>query len=173
MPKKALMVIDMLKDFIEETGALYCGERARAIVPFIEKTVRTMRENGAVIIFVADSHEEDDLEFERFTKHCVRGTEGAEIINSLRVEPHDHVVRKRRFSAFYGTDMEQILKNEGIDEVYIVGVCTSICVMDTVRDLKDRDYEVYVLKEGIADFDQEAHDCALKRMQNVLGADLI
>jgi len=69
--------------------------------------------------------------------------------------------------------MEEILKDEGIDETYIVGVCSSICVMETVRDLKDRDYKVYVLSQGVADFDEEAHNFALKRMEKILGAKII
>jgi len=69
--------------------------------------------------------------------------------------------------------MEEILEDEGIDEAYIVGVCTSICVMETVRDLKDRDYKVYVLSQGIADFNEEAHNFALKRMEKILGAEII
>lgn len=173
MPKKALIIVDMLKDFIEKNGSLYCGERVRSIIPFIKKVLDNMRKEGAVIIFVGDSHQENDLEFERFPRHCVEGTEGAKIIDSLKVEPGDHIVRKRRFSAFYGTNMEEILEDEGIDEAYIVGVCTSICVMETVRDLKDRDYKVYVLRQGIADFDEEAHEFALKRMEKILGAKII
>jgi len=121
---------------------------------------------------VADSHQENDLEFEQFPKHCVEGTEGAEIIDSLRVEPTDYIVRKRRFSAFYDTNMEEILKHEGIDKAYIVGVCTSICVMETARDLRDRDYKVYVLRQGVADFDEQAHEFALKRMEKILGAEI-
>lgn len=173
MPKKALIIVDMLKDFIEENGSLYCGERARGIISFINKTLDNMRKEGAVIIFVADFHQENDLEFERFPKHCLEGTEGAEIIDSLKVEPTDYIVRKRRFSAFYDTNMEEILKHEGIDEAYIVGVCTSICVMETARDLRDRDYKVYVLRQGVADFDEQAHEFALKRMEKILGAEII
>ena len=173
MPKKALIIVDMLKDFIEENGSLYCGERARGIISFINKTLDNMRKEGAVIIFVADSHQENDLEFERFPKHCLEGTEGAEIIDSLKVEPTDYIVRKRRFSTFYDTNMEEILKHEGIDEAYIVGVCTSICVMETARDLRDRDYKVYVLRQGVADFDEQAHEFALKRMEKILGAEII
>ncbi|HIC92229.1 MAG TPA: cysteine hydrolase [Syntrophaceae bacterium] len=173
MPKKALIIVDMLKDFIEEGGSLSLGERAQAIIPFIAETLENMRKEGAVIIFVADSHQENDREFERFPRHCVEGTKGAEIIDSLKVEPGDHMVRKRRFSAFYGTNMEKILKDEGIDEAYIVGVCTSICVMETVGDLRDRDYKVYVLRRGVADLDEEAHEFALKRMEKILGAKII
>jgi len=173
VPRKAFIIVDMLKDFIEENGSLYCGESARGIISFIEKTLDHMRKAGAVIIFVTDSHQENDLEFERFPKHCIEGTKGAEIVDSLKVVPNDYLVRKRRFSAFYNTHLEGILDHERIDEVYIVGVCTSICVMETTSDLRDRDYKVYVLKEGVADFDEQAHEFALKRMEKILGAEIV
>lgn len=173
MSRKALIVVDMLRDFLEEDGALYCGEKARAIIPFVSETLENMRKEGAVIIFVRDAHKEDDVEFKRFPKHCVEGTRGAEIIDSLKVEAGDYVIPKRHFSAFYETNLEEILKNEGVDELYLVGVCTSICIMETTRDLIDRDYKVYILRQGVADFDDEAHTFALKRMERVLGAGII
>lgn len=167
---RALLVIDMLKDFVEKGGALDCGEEARRIVPFIQAKIDEFHQAGDLVVFVRDSHRPDDPEFKMFPPHCVKGSRGAEIIDELRVAPGDLMVEKTRYSAFYGTDLEGILKDRGVDEVHVVGVCTSICVMDTVGDLRNRDYPVVVYREGVADFDGEAHRFSLARMEKTYGA---
>lgn len=170
MKKQALIVVDMLADFVDPEGALYCGETSRAIVEPIQKLLSGMRESDAAIIFVKDSHAEDDLEFDLFPPHCVAGTPGAEIVPEMEVRDGEHVVEKRRYSAFFNTPLEQILRDEQVEEVHIVGVCTSICVMETTSDLRNRDYEVVVHRDAVADFDPQAHDFALSRMEKILGA---
>lgn len=167
---KALLIIDMIKDFINTDGALYCGDTSRKIIPFIQAKIAEFQRSDDLIVFICDSHEEDDLEFKMFPKHSVAGTEGAEIIDELPVREKDVIVRKKRYSAFYGTNLDVILKESDVSEVAVVGVCTSICVMDTAGDLRNRDYEVIVFKKGVADFDQKAHQFALERMSNVYGA---
>jgi len=166
---KALFVIDMLKDFLEEDGALYCGDTSRLIISFVKQKIDEFHECGDLVVYICDSHEEEDREFEMFPKHCVSRTRGAEIIDELPVEKSDIIITKTRFSAFYNTNLDQVLAENGITEVHAVGVCTSICVMDTVGDLRDRDYKVIVYKQGIADFDQEAHEFSLKRMEKTYG----
>lgn len=170
---KALIIVDMLKDFVNEEGALYCGESVRMIVPFIQKKIDEIRKENGIIIFLKDTHKADDLEFEMFPMHCVAGSEGAEIIDELNVREDDVIIPKTRFSGFYGTNLEDILKEKGVDEAEIVGVCTSICVMDTVGGLRNRDYPVVVWKEGVADFDDEAHRFSLKRMEKTYGAKIV
>ena len=173
MSNKALIVIDMLKDFIEKDGALYCGDKARDIIPFVQKRIEEMRNTGGTIIFLQDNHSEDDLEFEMYPKHCVKGTKGAEIIDEIEVNEDDIVIPKTRYSGFYNTNLEQILKEKKIGEIEVVGVCTSICVMDTVGDLRNRDYSVTVWRDGVADFDDKAHWFALKRMEKIYGAKVV
>jgi len=170
---KALIIIDMLKDFIEKDGALYCGDKARNIIPFVQKRIEEIRNTGGTVIFLQDNHSEDDLEFKVYPKHCVRGTKGAEIIDEIEVKEDDIVIPKTRYSGFYSTELEQVLEEKEIGEVEVVGVCTSICVMDTVGDLRNRDYSVTVWRDGVADFDNEAHQFSLKRMEKIYGAKVI
>ena len=167
---KALLIIDMIKDFIHADGALYCGDTSRKIVPFIQGKIAEFHRSNGLVVFLCDSHDEDDLEFKMFAKHSVTGTEGAKIIDEMPVGEKDIIIKKKRFSAFYGTNLDVILKENNVSEVEVVGVCTSICVMDTVGDLRNRDYEVTVYKKGVADFDQKAHRFALQRMSNIYGA---
>ena len=172
MSKKALIIVDMLNDFIDKEGALYCGDTVEPIIPFIQNRLKAFRNPGDLVIYLQDSHDKNDKEFERFPPHCVAGTWGNEIIQELAPMPEDKVVPKKRFSGFYGTELENILETAGIDEVEVVGVCTSICVMDTVGGLANRDYNITVPVKGVADFDQEFHEFALKRMKRLYGADV-
>ena len=170
MAKKALIVVDMLNDFIDEKGALYCGQTARDIVPFVRQRLESHRQAGSLVVFLRDAHAADDLEFEKFPKHCVAGTWGSRIIDGLAPRKGEHVLPKTRYSGFYGTDLEKIMAAFGPEEVEVVGVCTSICVMDTVGGLANRDYRVTVPVAGVADFDAEMHRFALERMERLYGA---
>lgn len=170
MTNAALIIIDMLNDFIDEKGALYCGPGAQEIVPFVQERLAAHRKTGSLVVFLQDSHAEDDLEFNKFPKHCVAGTWGSQIIDSLAPRPGETVLPKTRYSGFYGTGLEKILADRAPGEVEVVGVCTSICVMDTVGGLVNRDYRVVVPRAGVADFDAAAHQFAFERMDRVYGA---
>ena len=173
MSKQAVLIIDMVNDFVSPDGVLYCGEAAQKIIPYIRKLIETKRKEKAVIIYITDQHEPQDREFERFPPHCIKGTKGAEIVPELSPTPKDYIVPKQHFSAFFNTNLEQILKKEGITQVHIVGVCTSICIMETASDLCERDYEIYIHEKGVADFDKNAHNFALERMKRLFGARVI
>ncbi len=170
---RALFVIDMLKDFLNPDGALYCGDPSRKVIPFVKQKIEEFHNSGDLVIFICDSHDPDDLEFKVFPKHCVTGTKGAEIIDELPVEESDILIKKKRYSAFYGTNLDRFLKELKINEAHVVGVCTSICVMDTVGDLRNRDLSVIVYKKGVADFDPEAHEFALRRMEKTYAAKIL
>lgn len=170
MTRKALLVIDMLNDFLDPRGALYCGESARSIIPAVRRLMEDFSRQGHLIVVVKDAHRSDDPEFRMFPPHAVRGTWGGAVIPELPVPQDAAVVEKTRYSAFFGTPLEDILKDYAPEEVWVVGVCTSICVMDTVGDLRNRDYTVVVPSEAVADFDPEFHAFALKRMERVYGA---
>lgn len=173
---KALIVVDMLNDFINKKGALYCGQTAEDIVPFIKGRIDEYRKNGDAIIYLQDAHDEDDKEFERFPKHAVKGTWGWEIIPELMAEAVPgggiSVVEKKRYSGFFGTYLDEVLDIYVPEEVEVVGVCTSICVMDTVGGLANRDYKITVPRAGVADFDHINHVDALQRMESLYGAEV-
>jgi len=173
MSSKALIIIDMLNDFIDEKGALYCGKTARDIIPFIRERLALCRKSKDLIVFLQDSHEKDDKEFEKFPPHCVTGTWGNRIISELSPEGDEKVIPKTRYSGFYETGLEKVLADNRISEVEVVGVCTSICVMDTVGGLANRDFRISVPVKGVADFDPDFHAFALKRMKQLYGADVV
>ena len=170
---RALLVIDMLNDFLEEEGALYCGPTGRAIVPVVVDRIREAREAGEPVFFVCDRHTHGDREFEMFPAHCVTGTAGAGVIPELTHRGGDFVVPKRRFSAFYGTDLDLHLRELGVEELVLVGLCTNICVFFTAADARMRNYRVTVPEAGVASFDVEAHRFALGQMEKVLGVRVV
>lgn len=169
----------MLKDFLDKDGALYCGDKAREIIPFVKRKIDEFHKNDDPVIFLCDSHSEDDLEFKLFPKHCISGTRGSELISELSFDTkEDILVPKHRYNGFYMTILADILKQfdikqKGIESIEVVGVCTSICVLFTIEELRNRDYNVVVYNDGVADFDLEAQEYSLKMMKKILGVKIV
>ena len=170
----AVIVVDMQRGFLQEGSPLYCGEEARKVIPKAQELLKEGLAKGAALFFTADTHDPDDKEFQMFPTHCVRGTEEVEIIPELaEFVEKGTVIRKRRYSAFFETALEKWLKELAPEKVIVCGVCTDICVMHTVADARNRDYPVEVAADCVASFDPEAHEFALKHMDQILGASMI
>ena len=110
MGKTALIVADMLNDFLDPGGSLYVGAQAREIIPFVAQKIAEFRAPGRVVIFVCDAHAPDDREFRYFPAHAVKGSWGAGIIPELTPAPGDYRVEKTRYSAFAHTNLDDILQ---------------------------------------------------------------
>lgn len=168
----AVLVLDMLKGFLEEGYPLYCGEQARRIIPRIGKLLQQELDKGSKAFFICDRHAPDDLEFKMFPPHCVSGTEEAEIIAELRPYPGE-VIAKNRYSGFFNTMLDDRLQELRPEKLIVCGVCTDICVMHTVADARNRDYEVEVPTDCVASFNDDSHRFTLDHMDKVLGAKLV
>ncbi len=107
-----------------------------------------------------------------FPEHCVRGTEEAEIIEEL-AGYEGEVVRKKRYSGFFGTQLERRLADLDPEKVIICGVCTDICVMHSAADARNRDYIVEIPVDSVGTFDEEVHAYALQHMERILGVRLV
>ncbi len=166
-----VLVADMVRGFCEEGHNLYLGPPVREIIPRIQKLLRQEKEKGSHIIFLCDTHDPDDLEFEMFPPHCIRGSEEPEVIPELQ-EFAEEIIPKRRYSAFFETNLGQRLKELNPDKIIVVGDCTDICVMYTVADARNRDYAVEVPADCVATFDPAAHKFALRQIKTVLGAEV-
>lgn len=167
-----VLVVDMLVGFMEAGHNLYCGDDARRIIPNVKQLIENEQAKGSQVFFICDTHDPDDLEFQMFPEHCIRGTEESEVIEELSGYEGE-VIRKRRYSAFFETDLEQKLSELKPDTVIICGVCTDICVMHTAADLRNRDYAVEIPTDCVASFDSNAHNYALEHMEKILGAMLV
>lgn len=177
MSRKTLIVVDMLNDFCKEGGALFFPQ-SRGIIDAVKSQISRFRLQNWPIVWLADNHAANDLEFQRFPKHAVAMTYGAEIIEELNAAAYinagkDIYITKTRYSGFYGTALEGVINGIKPEEVEVIGVCTSICVMDTVGGLANRDYKVVVPADCVADFDDGMHVMAMKRMETLYGAEIV
>ena len=168
----AVLVIDMLRSFMEPGHALYAGDKARCIIPNVQRLLEKELAAGSKIFFICDNHDPNDLEFKMFPPHCVAGTEEAKVIPELAGYPGEFVPKKR-YSAFYNTPLEARLKKLRPRKLIICGVLTNICVLHTTADARNRDYEVEVPANCVASPDEAAHRFALEHMEKVLGAKLV
>lgn len=168
----AVLVTDMLRGFLEEGRPLYCGEKARRIVPRIARLLAQELQKGSKVFFVCDRHAPDDREFNMFPPHCIEGTEEAEVIPELRDYP-GQVIAKNRYSGFFNTELDDRLKELKPEKLIVCGVCTDICVLHTVADARNRDYTVEVPTDCVASFNESGHQFALDHMDKVLGAKLV
>jgi nicotinamidase-related amidase len=93
--------------------------------------------------------------------HSLRGTQGAEVLDDLKPVPTDIVLPKRRFSAFFKTDLDQTLRMLGVDTVVVTGVTTEVCVLMTVMDGLSHDFSVIILEDCSASRSKEFHQGCL------------
>jgi len=162
----------MLNDFIRKDGKLYIGAIGGKIILPIQMELERFRKEKDLVFYICDHHRPDDKEFNLFPPHCLSGTEGANIIEELKPLKNDLIIHKRRYSGFFQSDLDISLREEGIIELELVGVCTNICVLYTAVSARMLNYKVTVLEDAVASFDQRAHDFALKQMKDILGVEI-
>ena len=156
--KTAMIVVDMQNDFVQE-GAPIEIPRARAMVPRLNRLLDVCRAHKIPVIYIHHVIRGGDIDAGRLADHheairnnqaIIAGTPNVEIYAGLKPQPGDLVVAKPRYSAFYGTDLEAILRSKGIDTLIISGTVTNVCCESTTRDAFSRDYKVIFLSDGNA-----------------------
>ncbi len=166
---RALLVIDMLNDFLLPEGNLYVGDAGQKIIPFIRAKISEFRKGKEKVIYICDSHRPDDAEFAMFPPHAIQGTHGGRVVAALAPSEDDILIPKRRYSAFFATQLDLALRELGLTQLELTGVCTNICVLYTAADARNLGYQVTVFREGVASFSMEAHNFTLGEMERVLG----
>jgi nicotinamidase-related amidase len=161
--KHALVVIDMLNDFIGPKATLRC-ESGEEIVSEIRKAVDFSHENGIQVVHVQEAHRENDRDFRVRPVHAIKGTWGSQFIPELQPEEDkgDYVVQKRRHSAFSYTDFDLFLREEEIDTVVLTGVWTNVCVRSTASDALYHGYNIVCLSDATASKDDDMHVSGLR-----------
>ena len=163
----------MIHDFADPNGALYCGASMPGVIEVIKRELSRARSTKEPVVYLTDDHLPDDAEFAMFPPHAIHGTKGAEIIPQLVPAKNDVVIPKRRYSGFFGTDLDITLRERGLDTLRLVGDCTNICVLYTAADARNLGYKVEVVREGVTSFDLEAHADALRELEKTLGAKVV
>lgn len=151
-------MIDMVRDTLDGDHEYPITPHARAIVPRINEITRRARELGWPVVFACDSFLEKDFIFEgKMGPHSLRGTPGCEVTVSLERESGDVYLPKRRFSAFFKTDLDQTLRTWDVEIVAVCGIATNFCVLTTALDAVCHDFSAIIVEDATAAFSPEIH----------------
>ena len=183
--KTALIIIDMQNDLVKDDAGpfrqLTKVVRENNVVENIANLLRIARKSKIPIFHIKSVHRADgsDVWHEAENDYAsegvvpasilaqeankmIEGTPGADFVSELTPGPGEYVISKRRCNAFYGTDLEMLLRRAGADTLILAGVATGMCVESLARAAKDRDFNIVVASDGCADMVAQAHEHAMK-----------
>ncbi|MGB1250008.1 MAG: cysteine hydrolase family protein [Candidatus Promineifilaceae bacterium] len=128
------------------------------------------RDCGVPIVFFQEAHRRDLIDFGRELDgaegvHLLEGDPGTAIAKAIDMRPDDYFIRKRRYSCFFGTDFEILLKGLRANTLILIGGHTDVCVHYTFVDGHQHDYFCRVVEDCVAGSSQDAHDAALRAME--------
>jgi nicotinamidase-related amidase len=171
MKKPVLLVIDMLRDFLDSSER----DRRERLCHSINELASIMRSFSYPLIWVRQEFEPDlsDAFLEMKAKGIrttIKGTPGCEIVPELLVDPADIILVKKRYSAFYGTRLDEILARLRPDAIVLAGINTHACIRTTAVDAYQRDWHVVLATDCIDSYDQEHHEISLRYMQDKIAA---
>ena len=161
--RTAIIVVDMINEFCKPGGAMVLPGYERLVGPQLA-IIETARATGAPVVWVHDVHRRamrQDREWLKRTPHCVEGSWGTQIIDDLGARDDEIHLVKRRYSAFFGTDLDVTLKDMMVDQIVVMGVVTNICVRSTVHDGFFLGYEIVVPEDACAATGQREQDSSL------------
>lgn len=169
--RAALVVIDITRDSLlppETSGIALVG--APEAVENSRRVVAAARQAGLPVIFVQELHRRDKVDFGRELDgaegvHCLEGEPGAQFLDNLQPLPNEYYVPKRRYSAFFGTDLEILLKGLKAETLILVGFLTDVCIHYTGVDAHQHDYHIRVVRECVAGSSRAAHDASLNALE--------
>lgn len=175
----ALLVVDMQNDFVHPDGALAKNggnaEPTQAIVPALNRLIADARSAGVPVIFIRAAHSAWTMSEAGREKRlgrkfpiCVEGTWGCEFYGVQPLEG-ECIVTKHRFSAFINTDLDLILRAQGIKTLIMTGTATNVCVESTARDGFMLDYYVVFLDDCTGTGDRELHEATLRNISGAFG----
>ena len=170
MSGKAVIVIDMLNDFVK--GELRCERASRIITP-LEKLVQEARAQKIPVIYCNDAHIKGiDRELLIWGDHALAGTEGAEVIDELKPAAGDYISPKRRYSGFFQTDLRLLLDELEVGTLIITGLLVNICVRHTAADAYYWGYDILIPGDATEDSSEEEYKSGLDYLAKMYGAQL-
>ena len=168
----ALVIVDMQNDFLTADGLLPVWG-GPAVLPRIARLVGAFRTAGRPVVFTRHIYENPEVDggatarwwkVDSNSQLLREGTWHAALAPELNPEPGERVIAKRRYSAFFGTDLELLLRTAGVRSVVIAGVCTNICCEATAHDAFFRDFDVFVPVDANGATDEAAHLATLRNL---------
>jgi len=158
----AILVIDMLEDSFLEEHRNPVTPFALEIVPNINRLLETARRRKIPVIFSMDSFLAGDFIFQgKMREHSIRGTRGADVYHGLSQSDQDIYSPKRRFSAFFKTDIDQTLRLYGVDTVVLTGLNSHWCVLSSALDALANDFRAYILEDCCASYSRNVHETTM------------
>lgn len=181
----ALLVIDMVNDQVSSEGVIARKgadmSMIQEIVPTLRRLIDEARKQGMTIVYtqnmisVKNGRFLESPAYLAFLAHHfnaydeelldaipgIEGTWGAEIINELKPSPNDIVIQKHRSSAFHNSNLDLLLRSNGIQTAIVTGCVTGGCVASTARDAGHYDYYAVVVADCVAAYNKTVHDAAL------------
>ena len=185
----ALIVVDVQNDFCAEGGMMHAEgldlTAVQAMAGRLPELTESAHRAGALVVFVrsvyssANNSYLSDVWLEQaarrrgdsYTKRdvCAADSWEGDFFGDVGPQPGDPIVTKHRFSAFHNTDLETILRANGIRTLVMTGVATNICVETTARDGFVRDYYIVFLSDGTATYDDSSHAATLSVIDRFFG----
>jgi ureidoacrylate peracid hydrolase len=156
--KTCLLIVDMTNAFLKAGSPLEVA-RGRDLIPKLRKLMGVCRDKGIPVIFTTQAHRQDGSDMGLFAafqpamrakRILLEGTEDVEFYEDIQPEKVDIILTKRKFSALLGTELDSMLRSQGIDTIIIGGVATNMCCESTARDARMMDYKVIFLSDGTA-----------------------
>ncbi len=155
----AVIITDMVADFIRLDGPLPVGEEGLKIIPRLQKLLGICRSRSVPIVFSNDALMPNDFLFQsRMKPHGLRGTAGVEVIGELQPQSSDLIMPKRRLSAFFKTDLDITLKEWEVDTIVLGGVATEACILSSAYDGISHNFRVIVLEDCCASRFRATHE---------------
>jgi nicotinamidase-related amidase len=160
--KTAIIVVDMLKDNIRPGSDAHVDKQALSIIPNINRLTQMARQHNFPVIFANDSFLPGDFIFKgKMKEHSLRGTEGARVTDELDQAEGDIHLPKRRFSAFFKTDLDQTLRLHGVEGVAVSGISSQYCVLSTALDALSHDFCAYIISDCCAGFRADINETTM------------
>ena len=169
MQRPVLIVIDMLNSFLDRWETA----RKQQLTQAINELVEILRSNSAPVLWVRQEFEPDlsDAFPEMRAKNIhinIKGTLGCQIVSELAVDPSDRVIVKKRYSAFFGTDLDNILAQLKPDALVLAGINTHACIRTTAIDAYQRDWPVVLAQDCIDSYDRPHHEITMNYLKDKL-----
>ncbi len=160
----ALMVIDMQKFFLDPESPTYtCG--GLAILPTLKRLIAAFRDTSRPVIYAKHVHHPDKIDAGImgwwWEEMCLEGSPESELHDEIAPLPNEKVITKHRYSAFYNTDLETVLRCLKIEDLVISGIMTNMCCESTARDAYYRDYRIFFLSDCTGSINEEMHLASL------------
>jgi nicotinamidase-related amidase len=172
MMRRALILIDVINDFFHPEGVNYHSEYDE-ILDGIKRVLNLAREKNLMVIHVRENHfpqHIEDYEFEKLPVHCISDSSSIDWAPGIEVLEKEFIIEKRRYSAFFETGLNLLLKEAKIDQVIIVGVKTHVCIRATTQDAFGWGYRPILVKEAVGSNYHHLHEASLEDIQRYMGS---